>query len=242
MAAGAIPLAIGQASRLVSALLAKHTQRLQDATSENQALDNLIPAFDADLQAVVQAFNSGTSPSDCITALYAIDSNAYSYLRAQVGRPGTAWGGPSTGAIGMGINPTYSATCNKKCTAGCCVYLNDLRPVIFGRSGVNIGLVETIQKGGGSVSVPAIAAPPRTAYGDYSRAAYSLNLKAPVGLSVNSAVLQSSGSGANFAITPTQGGILSSVTNNTSLAILGGIGAVILILTALFGQNALRVK
>jgi hypothetical protein len=241
--------AIGFVGQIAGALLAQHTKRLQDAANENQALDNLIPAFDADLAAVVAAFNSGTSAADCINALYAIDSNAYTYLRAQVGKPGTAWGGPSTQSIGLGINPSYSASCDKKCTAGCCVYLNDLRPAIFGRKGVNSGLIEAIQNGTGQVTVPAIAAPPRSAYGNYSRAAYTLTLSPSVLGGLDAQVLSVSGNGTSFTVAPSAptgqlstGGIVDSLTSSKGLTILTVIGGIIIVATALFGQNALRVN
>lgn len=269
MAAAALPVLTKGLSAIAGALLAQHTKRLQDAASENQALDNLIPAFDADLQAVAQAFNSGTDPQSCISALIAIDTNAYNYLRAQVGKAGTAWGGPSTTSLGTAINPSYSATCNKACTAGCCVYLNDLRPAIFGRSGLGSayapfqtsagvagGMVGAIQNGGGVVHVIDIAAPPRSAYGNYSRAGYTLTLKAPPkGSGTAAAVLASSGSGTSFTITAepptaptsastslTANGVLDSLTKASPLTILTAVGALILIITALFGQRALQVN
>lgn len=246
--------ALGALGGIASALLAQHTMRLRDAANENAALDALIPAFDADLTAVVQAFRSGTSAQDCIDALLAIDSNAYNYLRAQVGKPGTAWGGPSTQAIGTGNRPSYAAPCNKQCTAGCCVYLNDLRPAIFGRvTGAStsvMGLIEAIQKGGGTVVVSAVAAPPRSAYGNYSRAAYTLTVvKPPAGANLSSAVLQTSGSGASFAVSAegSQGTgatvpVLSSLTSTSGTALIAVLGLLILVITALFGQNALRVN
>src|SRR5277367_4095336 len=72
--------------------LAQHTARLKDATNENEALDQVIPAFDADLAAIANAFNTGTSASDCVSALQLVDTNIYTYLRSLVGKAGTAWG------------------------------------------------------------------------------------------------------------------------------------------------------
>lgn len=269
MATAALPLAklgIGLAASVIGAVLAQHTARLHDAANENAALDALIPAFDADLQEVVQAYNSGTDAQSCINALLAVDSNAYNYLRAQVGKPGTAWGGPSTASIGTGLNPSYLATCDKMCTAGCCVYLNDLRPAIFGRTvgggaygpyqtkpGIVGGLIEAIQKGSGTVHVIPIAKPPNTAYGNYARASYDLIVQKPAVVPLNVAVLQASGSGVNFAITanpPTEGAqsegsivpFLPSIPKVSVTTLLAVVGGLILVITALFGQNALRVN
>src|SRR5438309_1058232 len=101
----------------VSSVLAHHTARLKGATSENAALDAIVPAFDADLQMVVQYFNAGKATADeCLEALVYIDAKILQYLLAQVGPEGTAWGGPKN--LGKRINASYSATCNKLCTAG----------------------------------------------------------------------------------------------------------------------------
>lgn len=261
MATAAIPLALKAGTAIVSALLAQHTLRLHDAADENQALDALIPAFDADIQEIVAAYNSGTPADQCIAALMAVDTNAYNYLRAQVGKPGTSWGGPSSASIGPQLNPTYSAACDKTCTAGCCVYLNDLRPAIFGRTvpsssyapfqtraGIVGGLIEAISNGGGAVHVIPVIAPPNTAYGNYSRPTYDLTIVQPPLGSVASSILVS-GSGVNFSVstsTVAQGNgvaaIESALTGGSPVTILAVVGGLILIITALFGQNALRVK
>jgi hypothetical protein len=239
---------IGLASSIVSTLLAQHTLRLHDAANENAALDALIPAFDADLEQIVQAYNSGTSADECIQALIAVDTNAYNYLRAQVGKPGTSWSGPSSAQLGQGINPSYSAPCNKGCTAGCCVYLNNLRPAIFGSAGYLHGLIEIIQNGGGKVVVPKIYPPSNTAYGNYERDAYTLTLVKPSNSGVAAAILQASGSGASFSIEAQPSivagpeNLVSALTNSNAVTILAVVGGLILIITALFGQNALRVK
>jgi hypothetical protein len=279
-----IPQVAGVLSKIGVSQLTQHTARMQDAASENQALDNLIPSFDADLKAIADAYNQGVDPNVCLDALYAVDTNAYNYLRKQVGKAGTAWGGPSTTTLGTAVNPSYSATCNKGCTAGCCVYLNNLRPAIFGRSGlggayapfqtspgVAAGLVGVIKAGGGVVHVIDIAAPPRQAYGNYTRTGYTLTLKKPPATAVTNAskvTLASSGKGTNFMIAPvakgpvilppttatsgasvsntppgaTVAGVEGVLTSNSSVAILTVVGGIILIVTALFGQNALRVK
>jgi hypothetical protein len=117
-------------------LLAQHTARLQAAENENAALDALIPAWDADLKAIVAAYNSGTPASECIQAATEVDNNAYNYLRQQVGKSGTSW-------IGQ---PNPLPKCNKQCTAGCCVYYNDLHPAIYGNPTLSSGLIPVLQK------------------------------------------------------------------------------------------------
>jgi hypothetical protein len=265
--AGPIGAGIGAATAAIKvgiAELAAHTAQLQDAANENAALDQLIPAFDADLKSIAAAFNAGEADADtCISACYQVDTNAFNYLRAQVGKAGTAWGGPTTNGIGADINPTYSAACDKTCTAGCCVYLNDLRPAIYGRSvpltsytpyqtlpGIVGGLIAALTSGSGMVKVIPVAAPPNKAYGNYQRASYTLYISAPPASADDYGTLALSGSGKNLAVTPApapatsvlSSGILSTLTSNETVAIIGVLGGLLLIITTLFGANALRVN
>lgn len=271
-----IPIAVKALTTGIAAL-SQHTAKLQAATNENQAADLLIPAFDSDLKAVAAAYNSGTPASECIAALQAIDTNAYNYLRGQVGKAGTSWSGPSSATIGNGINPTYGAACDKTCTVGCCLYLNDLRPAIFGRGGVGTsygpfqtapgivgGMIGAIQKGGGTIHVITVAPPSNTAYGNYQRAGYDIKLATPPPVSVSTKVLTATGSGSTFAVTAapanavpppaptttqggsvplstTLGGVTSALTNSTAVTILAVVGGLVVLLTALFGPNSLRV-
>ncbi len=185
-AAAAIPLVTKLASsiaKVIGGLLGQHTARLKGAANENQALDACIPAFDADLKEIADAYNSGqASAKECIEALQNVDAQTYSYLRAQVGKPGTKWGGPSN--LGSQMNPSFQAVCNKACTAGCCVYLNDLRPAIYGAGGPHWpdpqgGMIEAIQNNGGIVNVPKIYPPPNKAYGNFERAGYKITITKP---------------------------------------------------------------
>jgi hypothetical protein len=191
MATAAVGAGISVAKLAITALAA-HTARLKDAQQENEAMAALIPAWDADIQAIVAAYNSGDyTASACIAAAQAVDTQSFNYLRGLVGKAGTAWGGPTTSSIGYGNRPIYSATCNKSCTAACCVYLNDLRPGIYGRGGLGsayqpwqtssgsvTGLIELLQSGSGVLKIITIAAP-ASKYGDFSRTGYTLTLTKP---------------------------------------------------------------
>jgi hypothetical protein len=189
-AAGAIKGAIQSAI----SELAQHTARLKDAKNENTALDALIPAFDLDITGIAAAFNAGDiTRDDAIGKLQTVDAQTEAYLFGLVGKPGTAWGGPRTQQIGNGINATYPAPCDKRCTAGCCVYLNSLRPAIYGRNvsaggpssyapwrtGDNVtGLIEAISNGVGQVKVIDVFPPPNKAYGSYGRKGYVIPIQA----------------------------------------------------------------
>ena len=258
-AGGPIGSAVGAATAAVKVGLAdliQHTARLKDATGENQALDAVIPAFDADLKAVAAAFSNGSaSAALCIQALQQIDINIFTNLYAltQKKLPGIAWGGPTTQTIGQSLNPTYTAACNKNCTASCCVYLNDLRPAIYGRSvptnafpaqqispGIVGGMIGAIQHGGGTVKVVPVAAPPNSAYGNFSRATYNIVLTPPP---VQSAIAQtvSEMTGGNSIALPdgtvvqgTTGIAAFSSSSALSSPLLIVVGVGILVLALLF--------
>jgi hypothetical protein len=220
---------------ILSSQLAQHTARLQDAANENAALDLVIPAYDADLKAIQSAFNSGTSPDECVQALTLVDQNIYAYLQKQVGKPGTAWSGVAGNCAGVG----RSAACDKSCTAGCCVYYNDLDP------GIKC-CIAAIQGGGGTATIPKVYPPSNKAYGDFSRPLYTLTFTKPKGISVATQALGVSG--VNVEVAPPaqtaalSSSLLSSLTSNQVVAIIGVLGGLLLIITTLFGANALRVN
>jgi hypothetical protein len=249
---------LGQGLSLITGILgsqlAQHTARLQDATNENQALDILIPSWDADIQAICAAYNSGTPAADCIQAAQTVDNNAYTYLRKNVGKPGTAWDG--------------SGKCTKSCTAGCCVFYNNLHSAIFGPSGApyngNIaaangatGIIPAMQSGGGVCSIPKIFPPSDKSYGNYTRAGYFLTFKKPAIVNNAASALSVSGSGANLVVqaavpappAPTTAvpvgataGVLGVLTNNTLVTIVTLVGGVLIIAAYLFGSDSVRVK
>lgn len=118
-AAGPIGAAVAVAAAIAAALLAAHEKRLQDAKTENQAVDQWVPVFDSFIQQVVQAYNSGQiSASQAAQICQQFDQTIYNKFRSFVGQPGTAW----SDQIGM------AGKCNKQCTVGCCLYFGDLGP------------------------------------------------------------------------------------------------------------------
>ena len=128
---------INVAASLTGGLLAAHTQRLHDAQNENSAGNQAVQAFDADLQQVVDAYNSGqVSQADGLAALAQIDQQIYSFLRSQVGKPGTAWRDGYT-------------NCDKTCTVGCCIYNTSIHPSILNAE-------RALQSGSGSFNVRKI--------------------------------------------------------------------------------------
>lgn len=118
-AAGPVGAAIAVAAAIAAALLAAHEKRLQDAKTENQAVDQWVPVFDSFISQVVQAYNSGRiSAAQAAQICQQFDNTIYNKFRSFVGQPGTAW----NDQVGM------AGKCNKQCTVGCCLYFGDLGP------------------------------------------------------------------------------------------------------------------
>jgi hypothetical protein len=228
--------------------LSEHTARVTGATNENEAADQIIPAYDADLKAIQTAWNLGQlSLAQAEQALAAVDANVYKYLRAQVGKPGTAW---NVNAFGV---------CNKSCTVGCCLYNNDLHPGIYGAAafwGGTVGIIPVLRgvvaTGGATpryAYIPEVYPPSDTSYGNYSRPAYWLyfNPNPPSGNSEQVSATVDGLLGQAPALTPSGAapaakGIVSVLTNNTLVTVVTLIGGILIIAAYLFGSNAVRVN
>lgn len=177
----AISAGINAASSIVGALLAGHVARLKGAKSENEAIPQVVSAFDADVQQIVAAYNNGSiSGAQAVQVLQTVDAGIVSYLRKQVGPPGTAWSDTSG----------FAGKCDKTCTAGCCVYYGDLGPVISGleiamggsgRWGVNDPRLSASTTGV-TVQVPQVFA---SKYGGVNRPGYTLTVVRRPGTSAN---------------------------------------------------------
>lgn len=170
---GPIGAAAGAIQGLASALLGQHTARLKGAKTENAALVQVIPAFDADLTGIINAYNTGqATAAQAVAALQSVDAGIKKYLMAQVGKPGTSWN-EKTGVAGK---------CDKTCTAGCCIYYGDLGPplslAIFALGGQPTFWASgdpRISSGpsGVIVTVPQVFA---SKYGGANRASYSVTI------------------------------------------------------------------
>lgn len=197
-ATNAIPVVGPALASVENILLGQHSARLKGATQENQAIPPAVAAFDQDFAQLIGAYNSGeANAQQCIDALIQMDLSIYSSMHnlGATGKPGTSWSAPSTQTIGIGINPAYPAPCDKTCTAACCVYYNDLRPAIFGRNvsaggptayapfqtrpGIVGGAIEALRNGNGIVKVITVAPPSDPAYGNFSRAGYTVAFSQP---------------------------------------------------------------
>lgn len=165
--------------------LTQHSARLTGAKNENQAADQAIPAYDADIKQVVASYQAGQiTAAQAISALQSVDANIKAYLKSQVGAAGTAWDG--------------SGNCNKSCTVGCCIYYNDLHSGIVGPDpavqGGKImdgatGLIPLIASGkAGTCWIPEVYPPSDKAYGNYTRAGYNITVTPPRALSLSAII------------------------------------------------------
>jgi hypothetical protein len=187
----------------------------------------------------VQYFNEGEiTAAQAITALVAMDQTIYTTMRNNAqAKPGIAWktdaqnaGYQTTaqlialGTGSYGINPAYGAPCDKSCTVSCCVYLNDLRPAIYGRnvvgagntsktpyaayqnpqgSGIVMGAIQAIMNANtgtpSTIYVIPISPPDDPAYGNYTRASYNVTFTKPASV-VSSVAHLSSTLSTNVAL------------------------------------------
>ena len=230
--AAAAPAILAVVSTIKNQLL-QHSARLKGAQTENAGIGPVLEAFDADLSAIVSAYDNGTAnASTCIAALQGLDANIYNNLRGNTvdpqGRPipGAAWS-DSIGAQGL---------CNKGCTAGCCVYFGDLGPVLSMASvamgGAPIRLAQwgvrdprySAIPGGANIKVPEVFA---SKYGLQDRPSYTISVVAPppatkVQQGLQSTISELLSGGGELA--PNAPPIVSTLANQAPVS-LGGVMA-----------------
>lgn len=166
----AVPVVGPALAAIGSVVLGAHVAKLKDATSENQAVDSAIPAFDIDLQTLVTAINNGQySPSQGSVAAATMNSQLYNYFHSLVGKPGTAWSGTP---LPCGAPSQSTAKCNSGCTVGCCIYNNCIaQPMDC--------LIKGLAGSPGSSTTIAVPEIYPGKYSTYTRPAYSLTLTIP---------------------------------------------------------------
>lgn len=228
---GPIGAAVGAVKGVITSLvseLAQHSARLQGAKTENAAIPQVVSAFDADIQEIVSAYNSGAAtPQEVLSAVQSVDNDITNYLKSGIVssgkfRPGTSWDA-ATG---------FSGKCNKVCTAGCCVYYGDLGPVLS-----LIALAVSGQPlysqwdsndprwsgtvGNASIQVPKVFS---SKYGGANREGYTISLKRPTVISNPGSVITSTvnkllGGGS-------QSNPLANITDNAPTSIAYAPGSV----------------
>lgn len=224
---------------IISGLLGGHARRAAQAKNENAAMNYAVQDFDAGLKAVNAAFNAGEISSDtAIQYLEQIENAFWSDIQKyQIAAVPCAACVAGNGSV-ADFSSHGGTTCNKQCTAGCCVGCNDVR------CGVD-NCIAAVQAGGGTAAIPEVFA---SKYGGVSRAGYVLtwspskysvdtfggisdavNVVTGVSTKLNS-IISGSGSPAGSL---SGGGVLGSVSQSTGLSpllILAGlaVGAIAL--------------
>lgn len=232
ISAAAVPV-IGAAVAAVAAIFAglwsAHEQRLQEAKSENQAVNNGVAGVDQAIKTINSAYNSGqATAAQCIQALQQVEANFWSEV-AGVIQPGrnACDASPSGSANCSAVNATTA--CSGSSGAACCVGCSDLfstgpQPaevspygsVYYGIAGA----ILVLQQGSGTSVMQSISA---SKYGVTSRAAYQLTWNPPAVASTSSSATSGDVSSAIDELT---GGLTTAVSdaetgNFSGLLLLG---------------------
>jgi len=135
---------------VIAGLWAAHDKRVAGAKAENQAINSAVQTFDAGLKAIFAAANSADATQNITatqaqsflpqllqtfwqkmapytTAAGAADA---SHGGQSCGTPQPNAGQPSICTVSTGATMVGGHSCNKDCTATCCVGCNDLVPTI----------------------------------------------------------------------------------------------------------------
>lgn len=218
--AGPIGAAVGLVIGLIAGFWSAHEARAKGATTENAAVNSAVTAFDQSIKAIFAAANS-TNPAQQITASEA------EQLCTQV--LASFWQGMAPYQVGPGrADQSHGGTacggvsCNKACTAGCCVGCLDIAPSVQ-------SAIAVFQAGGGSATMLEVYG---SSYGAVTRPAYSLTYTAPAPASAPAAAVDSVASALTNLFSPSTpaapaGTTLTPTTGSTeglSLFVWAGLG------------------
>ena len=222
--------------------LTQHSARLAGAKAENTAIPPAVAAFDADMQAISTAYNAGEiNAQTAIQALTALDNNLYQNLSALVGKPGTAWGAPH-----RSMTDGAGATCNKSCTAACCLYSNNIHPPIVVAIQALNGGTPTIfyQKAGNGfiLTVNEVYPPDDSAYGTFTRPSYTLEFAQTATSSVQANILATVSGLTGTNLTGSAAGASAATSGLSSIASSPTILLLVIGVVFLFGAVLLIVR
>jgi hypothetical protein len=155
---------IGASLSLASGLWQGHEIRAAGATTENQAVAQVIPQLDNWFKAIIAAYNSGeATPDQALQGLAVMEQQAQEELHRFVGKPGTSWDNVPAQMCGDGA----AVICTKTCTVACCVWKAYYsRPIDCAFKAIQSGTTRTVTRG-------AIAA---SKYGLPNYPAYTLQI------------------------------------------------------------------
>lgn len=211
---GPVGAGIGALAGLIKGLWADHAARVAGAKTENAAVQSALQSFDASLQAIFQAANSGQvtgaqAAGACQTLLQSFWQGCQPFTtgpgRADASKSGSNCGTVNASAPCTGMVSGHK--CDKSCTVTCCVGCQDLTPTIA--QAVSVLSSAT----GGTMTACTVYS---SSYGLSTRSSYQLTYTPPA-----------AGSAA---------GVASAITTST----VAGIPVWMLIASGLVGIYAMR--
>jgi len=121
LATAGITAGIGAGVAVILALFAAHKARVAGAKSENAAVGILVPQAQQELQKIASLYNSGQlSQQDALTYIQQVATAFQQGIAPYQTGPGQH----TTACASSTVPP--GTPCNKNCTAGCCVYCNNI--------------------------------------------------------------------------------------------------------------------
>ena len=167
LATAAVTAGIGAGVGIILSLISAHNARVKGAKNENAAVGILVPNAAQQLQAIAQQFSAGSlTTAQAIQLCQQVGQNFQQQIQQFSGTPGVAW---------TACSGSSSCPCNKSCTAGCCVYYNNIVPWVNAVS-------SAISAGGGTAQLNQVYGSPQYGFSGY--AASTIKVTAPPAVSV----------------------------------------------------------
>jgi hypothetical protein len=142
----ALPIIGVALGAVLGSLFAAHEARVKGATTENAVLNSLIPTMRTAIENIFQAANSGQiTAQQAVAAVQAVQQQYWQEVAQVETGPGQA-GGPSK-CVAQTPTPNAGTTCDKSCTASCCVGCNVINEWCY-------NAIQAFQAGSGSGPLP----------------------------------------------------------------------------------------
>jgi hypothetical protein len=205
-ALSAIPIVGAAFAAVASILLAASKKRAQEATSENQAVDAALPAWDAAIQQAVQLFNNGSITQQQVGLLLGTPRSMKYYNvpvgqcwqnfwnevgpQVQPGRNGCKSGTVTQPGDNPPTLPQGTSFCTGDYGAGCCVAYGDMDNSMGNPNNGDVqggtpgqmcvfGALKAAVASPGTPFVATILKIASSKYSTYSRAQYTVTFTAP---------------------------------------------------------------
>lgn len=201
-AAGPIGAGIGALVGIIASLWAAHDARVKGATEENEIVGSALSTWDAGMQQIFAAANSGQITGQQGAQLVSqLMASYWSAVAQAKGLPGVADSSNSGGNCGSytpgqttRCTPSGAPKCNKQCTVGCCVGCNDLYPSSLDAIAV------LMSASGGSFTTCTVYS---SSFGLAQRNGYQLSYTPPAPTAANAATEAGSAIAGAVGLSPT---------------------------------------